>query len=105
MAIYRISGAFFFGAAGAIASLFDRIGDTHRALILDFSAVPFIDSSGAHAIEGLVRKASRRGVDIYFTGTSQAVRRDLVIHGLKPPNVRYKASIALARAAADHEGS
>jgi SulP family sulfate permease len=105
VAIYRISGAFFFGAAGAIASLFDRIGDTHRALILDFSAVPFIDSSGAHAIEGLVRKASRRGVDIYFTGTSQTVRRDLVIHGLKPPSVHYKASIALARTAAEHEGS
>jgi sulfate permease, SulP family len=100
VAVYRISGAFFFGAAGAIASLFDRIGDTHRALVLDFAAVPFIDSSGAHAIEGLVHKAVRRGVEIYFTGTSATVRRDLIIHGLKPPQVHYKASIAMARAAA-----
>jgi SulP family sulfate permease len=100
VAVYRISGAFFFGAAGTIASLFDRIGDTHRALVLDFSAVPFIDSSGAHAIEGLVDKAVRRGVEVFFTGTSASVRRDLIIHGLKPPEVHYKASIALARAAA-----
>jgi SulP family sulfate permease len=67
VAVYRLSGAFCFGAAVAIASLFDRIGDTHRALIMDFSAVPFIDSSGAHSIEGLVRKAQKRGVTAYFT--------------------------------------
>jgi sulfate permease, SulP family len=102
VAVYRISGAFFFGAAGAIASLFDRIGDKHRALVIDFSAVPFIDSSGAHAIEGLARKARKRGVEIYFTGTSASVRRALVVHGLKPPDVHYKTSIALARAAAMH---
>ena len=100
VAVYRISGAFFFGAASAVASLFDRIGDTHRALVLDFSAVPLIDSTGAHAIEGLVRKAVRRGVEVYLTGTSATVRRDLIIHGLKPPEVHYKASIASARAAA-----
>jgi SulP family sulfate permease len=97
VAVYRISGAFFFGAAGVIASLFDRIGDTHHALVLDFSAVPFIDSSGAHAIEGLVRKAQKRGVEVYFTGTSAMVRRELVVHGLKPPEVHYKSSIAQAR--------
>jgi SulP family sulfate permease len=101
VAVYRISGAFFFGAAGAIASLFDRIGDTHRALVIDFTAVPFIDSSGAHAIEGLVRKAQKRGVEVYFTGTSAVVRRELVVHGLKPPAVHYMSSIELARAAAD----
>jgi SulP family sulfate permease len=105
VAVYRISGAFFFGAAGAIASLFDRLGDTHRALVIDFSAAPFVDSSGAHAIEGLVRKAQKRGVEVYFTGTSAIVRRELVVHGLKPPTVHYKATIAAARAAAvNHNG-
>jgi SulP family sulfate permease len=103
VAVYRISGAFFFGAAGAIASLFDRIGDTHRVLVLDFSAVPFIDSSGAHAIEGLVRKAQKRGVEVFFTGTSASVRRELLVHGLKPPGVHYKATIASAREAAGRD--
>jgi len=103
VAVYRISGAFFFGAAGAIASLFDRIGDTHRALVLDFSAVPFIDSSGAHAIEGLVRKAQKRGVEVFFTGASALVRRELLVHGLRPPGVHYKATIASAREAASRD--
>jgi SulP family sulfate permease len=85
--------------------LFDRLGDTHRALVIDFSAAPFVDSSGAHAIEGLVRKAQKRGVEVYFTGTSAIVRRELVVHGLKPPTVHYKATIAAARAAAvNHNG-
>jgi SulP family sulfate permease len=99
VAVYRLSGAFFFGAAGTIASLFDRIGDNHRALVLDFSATPFVDSSGAHAIEGLVRKAERRGMEVYFTGASTAVRRELIVYGLKPPLVHYKATIALAKEA------
>ncbi|HAE27809.1 MAG TPA: sodium-independent anion transporter, partial [Hyphomonas adhaerens] len=42
--VYRISGAFFFGAAATIGSVLDRIGDQHRALIVDFSQVPFVDS-------------------------------------------------------------
>ncbi len=103
VAVYRISGAFFFGAASAVASLFDRIGDSHRALVIDFVAVPFIDSSGAHAIEGLVRKARKRNVEVYFSGTSAAVRRELVVHGLKPPVVHYKPSIQHARTAAQQE--
>lgn len=105
IAVYRISGAFFFGAAGTIASLFDRIGDKHRALVIDFSSVPFVDSSGAHAIEGLVRKARKRKAEVFFTGASAAVRRELIVHGLKPPDVHYKATIASARAALGKEAA
>ncbi|KAG1715300.1 putative sulfate transporter YvdB [Nymphon striatum] len=38
--IYRITGALFFGATASIGSVLDRIQDTHKALIVDFSAVP-----------------------------------------------------------------
>ncbi len=57
--IYRITGAFFFGAAASIGSVLDRIQDTHKALIVDFSGVPFLDSTGANVMEGLARKAHR----------------------------------------------
>jgi sulfate permease, SulP family len=46
MVVYRISGAFFFGAAASIGAMLERIGDAHRNLIIDFSAVPFVDSTG-----------------------------------------------------------
>ncbi|MBI3451303.1 MAG: SulP family inorganic anion transporter [Rhodospirillales bacterium] len=91
--VYRISGAFFFGAAASIGSVLDRIADTHRALIIDFSAVPFVDSTAANTIEGLAHKAKRRGVVVVLTGTSDNVRRELLAHGVKPPLLSYKRSI------------
>ena len=98
--VYRISGALFFGAAASIGSVLDRIADTHRALVVDFSAVPFLDSTGANTIAGLVRKASRRGVDVYLAGTTGEQRRALFAHGIRPPLVRFKPSIADALKAA-----
>ena len=44
--VYRISGAFFFGAAASIGAVLERIGDAHRNLIIDFTAVPFVDFDG-----------------------------------------------------------
>jgi sulfate permease, SulP family len=96
--IYRISGVFFFGAAASIGSVLDQIGEAQRALIVDFSAVPFVDSTAANTIEGLARKAERRGMTLYLSGTSHGVRRELFVHGLKPPAVHYENSIASALA-------
>jgi len=90
--IYRITGAFFFGAAATIASVLDRIQDTHRALIIDFSAVPFLDSTGAHVMEGLAHKTAKRGVGLYVTGASPAIRKALLTHGVRPPQVVFAAS-------------
>ena len=94
--VYRISGAFFFGAAASIGSVLDRIADTHKALIIDFAAVPFVDSTAANTIEGLVHKTKRHGVKVYLSGTSPDVRHELFVHGLKPPHVHYENSITSA---------
>jgi sulfate permease, SulP family len=91
--IYRITGAFFFGAAATIGSVLDRISDTHRALIIDFAAVPFLDSTGANVIEGLARKARRRGVHLYVAGANRDISRALLAHGVKPPHVGFAASV------------
>jgi SulP family sulfate permease len=90
--IYRITGAFFFGAAASIASVLDRIQDTHKALIIDFSAVPFLDSTGAHVMEGLAHKTARRGVGLYVAGANADIRRSLMTHGVKPPAVVFAVS-------------
>jgi SulP family sulfate permease len=91
--VFRIRGAFFFGAAASIGAVLDRIADTHRALIVDFAAVPFLDSTAANTVEGLARKAARRGGRVYLTGTSDEVRRELFAQGLRPPLERYKPRI------------
>jgi SulP family sulfate permease len=90
--IYRITGAFFFGAAASIASVLDRIQDTHKALIVDFSAVPFLDSTGANVMEGLAHKTARRGVRLYVAGANADIRRALLTHGLRPPGIAFAAS-------------
>ncbi|MBD3677210.1 MAG: SulP family inorganic anion transporter [Rhodobacteraceae bacterium] len=97
--IYRITGALFFGATASIGSVLDRIQDTHKALIVDFSAVPFLDSTGANMIEGLAHKAHRQGVALWLTGARRDIRRVFVTHGLKRPLVHYAATVdeALAR--------
>jgi SulP family sulfate permease len=94
--IYRMSGAFFFGAAASIETVLDRISDTHRVLILDFAQVPFVDSTAAHTIEGLAHKVARRGAKLILTGTTHDMRRDLFVHGIKPPLVSYETSIEKA---------
>lgn len=87
--IYRISGAFFFGAAASIGSVLDRIADHHHLLVVDFSAVPFVDSTAISTIEGLAHKAKGTNVTICLTGTSDDIKKALTHFGLKPPLVGY----------------
>jgi SulP family sulfate permease len=94
--VYRITGAFFFGASGSIGNVLDRISDSYRVLVIDFSAVPFVDSTAANTIGALAHKVARRGVRVYLSGTSQSVRQDLFAYGVKPPLVGYENSIDAA---------
>ena len=91
--IHRISGAFFFGAAGAVSSIIERISEEPKAFILDMSQVPFVDYSAAHSLRGFFRKAARLGARVYLTGASKSVRRDLIRFGIKKPLVHYGHSI------------
>jgi SulP family sulfate permease len=103
--IYRITGALFFGATASIGSVLDRIQDSHKALIVDFSAVPFLDSTGANMIEGLAHKAQKRGVALWLTGASRDIRRVFVTHGLKKPLVYYAARVEDAVTAVNDPGA
>ena len=93
LVVYRITGAFFFGAAASIASVLDRIQDTHKALVVDFAAVPFLDSTGANVMKGLAHKAERRGVKLFVSGANPDVQRSLLTHGVRPPAVHFAATI------------
>ncbi|MEP0338113.1 MAG: SulP family inorganic anion transporter [Alphaproteobacteria bacterium] len=94
--VYRIVGAFFFGAAASIGSVLERISDTHKALIIDLAAVPFLDSTAANTIDGLAKKAQRQGVVVILTGVSDSVRGDLAAHGITPPLVAFEPTIDAA---------
>lgn len=97
--IYHLSGALFFGAAASIGSVLDQIGEHHRAIILNFAHVPFIDSTGAQTIEVVVETAIRRGAMIFVTGLNEGVGQELAAHGLSEPRIHVAPSIEEAWAA------
>jgi SulP family sulfate permease len=100
IALCRISGAFFFGAASAVSAMLDRLDENPRAYVINMADVPLLDSTGAATLEAFARKAAQRGAGIYIAGARSDVRRALVSHGLKPPHVHYRANMREAIAAA-----
>jgi SulP family sulfate permease len=100
--VYRITGAFFFGAASTVGTVLDSIADGRKAFVVDFAAVPFLDSTAANAMSRVAIKARRQGIRLYITGASPTVRRALLTHGVRPPRARFRETIA--RAIADIKG-
>jgi SulP family sulfate permease len=100
--VYRITGAFFFGAASTVGTVLDGIADRRKSFVVDFSAVPFLDSTAANAMGRVAAKARRQGVRLFITGASPAVRRALLTHGVSPPRARFRETVA--RAVADIKG-
>jgi sulfate permease, SulP family len=100
--VYRITGAFFFGAASTVGAVLDSIADSRKAFVVDFAAVPFLDSTAANAMSRVATKAQRQGIRLFITGASPMVRRALLTHGVRPPRARYRETIA--RAIADIKG-
>lgn len=104
MGVYRISGAFFFGAAAAVSAVPDRLAEHPKAYVIDVSAVPVLDSTAA-AVEGCVRKAHRAGAAVCVAGACPAIRRALLLHSVRSQRVRFRTgraeAVAAARARAD----
>ncbi|MGB7257734.1 MAG: SulP family inorganic anion transporter [Pseudolabrys sp.] len=96
--VYRISGAFFFGATARVLTVLERVGATPRVLVLDFTDVPLIDTTAARSLFAFVNKVKRAGSEVYFAAARQNVRHALNQAGLKPPLVRYTASAASVKA-------
>jgi SulP family sulfate permease len=91
--VYRLSGAFFFGTASMVGAVLDRIGDQHKAFVLDFAAVPFVDSTAANVIASLAARTARHKVELHLCGARPAVRQALAAAGLQPPVATYSTNI------------
>ncbi len=105
VAVVRVTGAFFFGAAAAVGAALDRIGGQPKAYVLDLSAVSILDSTGAATIAGFVRKAGHRNAIVYVAGATRAVRRTLLKHGVKGPQVKFRRDMNAAVATAHREAA
>lgn len=68
MAVYEINGPFFFGAAEKFKETVNTISAPPRVLVLVMRNVPAIDSTGVHALRGLIRRARGEGTRVLVTG-------------------------------------
>jgi SulP family sulfate permease len=94
--VYRISGAFFFGATARVNIMLDRVVKPPRVFILDFTDVPFIDITASAALERFVQRLHKAGTKVYFAGVRPHVRRAFGLPGLRGRSVRYVASVEKA---------
>lgn len=101
IAVFRVSGAFFFGAAAAVAAALDRIGEHPKAYVIDFSGVPILDSTGAATFSAFVHKARRRGALVALVTADKQFQNALRAHRLESPDVQYYGTIEHALKAAE----
>jgi SulP family sulfate permease len=103
--IYHLEGPYFFGAAAQLGGVLDRIAETPRALVLDMSGVPLIDSSGARGFHTLAARARRRGGQLYLVGLREPLRRQLEAQGIRAPEVQVLPDVAAVDALLDRRDS
>ncbi len=65
--VFRINGPFFFGVSGELIDVLKRMGQMPKVLIVRMRLVPFLDTSGASALEDLVKKCKAAGTVVIFS--------------------------------------
>ena len=63
---YRLVGSVFFGSVALTEKLLNPMAT--KALVLDFSGIIYVDSSGVHALKEMLHAYQERGVPIFVYG-------------------------------------
>jgi SulP family sulfate permease len=92
--VYHLRGPYFFGAAAQIGGVLERIAETPRAIVIDMTEVPMIDSSGARSFRELSVRARKRGGQLYLVGLSDGLRHQMEAQGARPPEVLFLSDVA-----------
>ncbi|WP_158814870.1 SulP family inorganic anion transporter [Methylocapsa sp. S129] len=95
--VYKISGAFFFGATAAVNAALDGIGKYPRDFAFDFADVPLIDTTAAKALRAFVLKLRRANTSVFIAQARPGVRRALMTAGLRETEVAYVDTLSEAR--------
>ncbi len=75
--VFWISGPIFFAIANRIPELLKKIGETPRILIIRMRLVPFLDSTGASALEELVNQCRFRNIKVIFSALREQPTKSL----------------------------
>jgi SulP family sulfate permease len=80
--VYEIEGPFFFGIASKFDEATKLVGNKPKIRIIRMRKVPFIDSSGIHNLENLIRMADAEGIQIILSGVNPKVHKTLKKAGI-----------------------
>lgn len=73
--VYEIDGPFFFGVATKFDELMrNTLGRKPKVRIIRMRKVPFIDSTGLHNLETLIRSSREEGIHVVLSGVKDNVR-------------------------------
>ena len=77
VSIYEIEGPFFFGVANKFEETVKQVGGSSKVRIIRMRKVPFIDSTGAHNLENLIKMSHKDKTRIVLSGVNDNVREVL----------------------------
>jgi len=103
--VFRIAGPLFFGVAGDLLDTLRNVGQKPRVVILRLRRVPFLDASGAAALDQFVRQAAAGGTRVIISGAQRQPLFVLTRAGLGRRTGRvdyapdYPAALAMAESA------
>ncbi|MEF9923415.1 MAG: sulfate permease [Muribaculaceae bacterium] len=76
--IYEIDGPFFFGIATKFDEVMREMRDKPLVRIIRMRKVPFIDSTGIHNLETLIKSSQKEGIHIVLSGVNPQVHEVLL---------------------------
>jgi len=68
---FWIAGPIFFGMVSELPKLLKEIGDRPKVLIIRMRLVPFLDISGAMALDDLVKQCKAKNIDVIFSALQE----------------------------------
>lgn len=100
--VYEIEGPFFFGVANKFEETMKMLGDKPKVRIIRMRKVPFIDSTGIHNLESLIKMSTKDKTQILLSGVTKKVHAALEKTGIPgfigEENICSNIGEAIARA-------
>lgn len=81
--VYEIEGPFFFGLANKFEETMKTLGDKPKVRIIRMRKVPFIDSTGVHNLESLIKMSQKDKTIVLLSGVTEQVHHSLEKAGIE----------------------
>ena len=77
LAVYEISGPFFFASAKQYSATLKSIGEKSKVLIIRMRHVPFIDATGIHNLKDVIKDLHHSKTTVILSGVQDGVLKEL----------------------------